>query len=78
MQSVTLDEARERLGELFAAASSGEEVLIRDGAQSVQLVPRVGASSGEPKKARRAGSLEGLLVVPPDFDEPLDDFKEYM
>lgn len=24
------------------------------------------------------GSCKGLFVIPDDFDEPLDDFKEYM
>ncbi|MDQ2687291.1 MAG: DUF2281 domain-containing protein [Armatimonadota bacterium] len=30
------------------------------------------------KPYRRAGSAEGLFVIPDDFDEPLEDFKEYM
>lgn len=38
----------------------------------------------EPQPAPRAGSLKGFgalkgkLGMAPDFDEPLDDFKEYM
>ena len=27
---------------------------------------------------RKAGTLKGLIDVLPGFDEPLDDFKEYM
>ena len=27
---------------------------------------------------RKAGALKGLIDVLPGFDEPLDDFKEYM
>ena len=27
---------------------------------------------------RKAGALKGKIIVPGDFDEPLDDFKEYM
>ena len=27
---------------------------------------------------RQAGSAKGLITVPNDFDEPLDDFKPYM
>lgn len=27
---------------------------------------------------RKAGSAEGKYVLAPDFDAPLDDFKEYM
>ncbi len=27
---------------------------------------------------RRAGSLPGVFVMMPDFDEPLEEFEEYM
>ncbi len=27
---------------------------------------------------RQAGSAKGLITVPDDFDDPLDDFKPYM
>ncbi|MEX0966543.1 MAG: DUF2281 domain-containing protein [Bacteroidia bacterium] len=30
------------------------------------------------KSPRKAGSLKGTFKMAPDFDEPLDDFKEYM
>ena len=30
------------------------------------------------KKRRKAGSAAGQIFMAPDFDEPLDDFKEYM
>jgi len=30
------------------------------------------------KKHPKAGCMKGLFVTHPDFDEPLDDFKEYM
>jgi hypothetical protein len=29
-------------------------------------------------KKRQLGAAKGLIVMSPDFDEPLDDFKEYM
>lgn len=34
----------------------------------------------KPTKKRRSGILEGTFVLPlpDDFDEPLEDFKEYM
>lgn len=33
----------------------------------------------EPEKQRRqAGSLAGQIWMAPDFDEPMDDFAEYM
>lgn len=34
----------------------------------------------QPQKKRRAGILKGTFVLPlpDDFDEPLEDFREYM
>lgn len=29
-------------------------------------------------KSRIFGSSRGLFIIPDDFDEPLEDFKEYM
>jgi hypothetical protein len=36
--------------------------------------------STEPKKKNRPvfGSAKGFFILSPDFDEPLEDFKEYM
>ena len=32
----------------------------------------------QPEKRPVFGSAKGMFVLAPDFDEPLDDFKEYM
>ncbi len=37
--------------------------------------------NGEPQPKRKTpvpGLAKGMVTVPPDFDAPLDDFKEYM
>jgi hypothetical protein len=34
--------------------------------------------SEKAKKTRKAGFLKGKIEISPDFDEPLNDFKEYM
>ncbi len=31
-----------------------------------------------PKKRRIAGTMEGMIIMADDFDEPLEDLKEYM
>lgn len=31
-----------------------------------------------PKQYRRAGSMKGMFTLSDDFDEPLEDLKEYM
>jgi len=32
----------------------------------------------KPRKKRQAGSAKGMFVMADDFDEPLEDFAEYM
>ena len=75
MTTKTLEEAKSQLDDLINAAAAGEEVFItRDEQLSVQLVPH----KTQTKKPRIAGSAKGLIVMADDFDEPLEDFKEYM
>ena len=74
MQQVTVDEAKAHLIDLIDAAVAGEEILItQDGGLSVQLVPHVIKT-----RKRQFGSAKGLISMAPDFEAPLDEFKEYM
>jgi hypothetical protein len=36
------------------------------------------AECSKPKSSRKAGSMKGTVWMAPDFDAPLEDFKEYM
>ncbi|HQW04752.1 MAG: DUF2281 domain-containing protein [Flavobacteriales bacterium] len=42
------------------------------------LMKRRNREPEKPEKKRVAGLMKGEIHVPDDFDEPLDDFKEYM
>lgn len=74
---VTLAEAQQQLPDLLAAAEAGEsvEILAPSGhifrLTAVRTRPPV---TGVPK----AGSCQGLFVVPQDFKAPLDELGEYM
>lgn len=46
--------------------------MIRD------LVRRKAPRALEKRPRRKAGSHPGLFVMAPDFDDPLEDFEEYM
>jgi antitoxin (DNA-binding transcriptional repressor) of toxin-antitoxin stability system len=61
------------------AAVNGEIVLTRDGTAVAKIVP-LQPQTVQPdlKKTRTFGSARGLGFVPDDFDEPLDDLKDYM
>jgi len=71
MQKVNVRDAQTHLFELLKAAIEGETVLIvGDDQKTVQLVPL--------KERRKAGSAKGTFTMSEDFDEPLEDFREYM
>lgn len=74
MQQINLTEASKHLPDLIEAAINGEEIVItKDNQPVVKLVPV------PPKKGgRRAGSAIGLVTISDDFDEPLEDFKDYV
>jgi antitoxin (DNA-binding transcriptional repressor) of toxin-antitoxin stability system len=74
---VTIEEAQAHLPELIAGLSAGKEVVITQNEQPVaKLVAESGSGSLVP---RQPGTLRGtVLYMAPDFDAPLEDFKEYM
>jgi antitoxin (DNA-binding transcriptional repressor) of toxin-antitoxin stability system len=81
MTQVTIPVAQQRLPELLAAAEAGEMVTIRsDNGRTFSLTvlgpaPVVNPSwPGYP----HAGSAKALIQVPDDFEEPLEELKEYM
>lgn len=71
----TIDEAETDLSKLIELAEAGEEVIIaRDHLPVVKLVVLT-----EDKPKRQWGGLsERKFWMADDFDEPLEDFREYM
>ncbi len=74
MHEVELKEAKVRLAELIDEAAYGEEVVItRDDGTAFKIIP-----INQTKPYPKFGSAKGLIEISDDFDEPLEDFKEYM
>jgi hypothetical protein len=42
------------------------------------LIAKYVSSEGSTKKPLKFGMMKGTFKMSPDFDEPLEDFKEYM
>ena len=76
MSTVTLEEAQAHLPELIARLQAGEEIVItRDN----QPVAKLTAQSRPNRPPRRPRTLRGtVLYMAPDFNAPLEEFKEYM
>jgi len=76
MPTVTLEEAQAHLTELIEQLHPGEEIVIT---RDQKPVARLVAESDSVRQPRRPGTLKGtVLYMAPDFDAPLEDFKEYM
>lgn len=75
MLTVTLQEAQEHLPELLKKLQPGGEMTITDQGQPLAQVKKVERTSWPCK----AGSYrKDEFRMAPDFDEPLEVFKEYM
>jgi antitoxin (DNA-binding transcriptional repressor) of toxin-antitoxin stability system len=71
---ITLQEAQARLPELIADLQPGAELIISDQGKPVAKLTRAERTSWP----CQAGSAAGKIWMAPDFDAPLDEFKEYM
>jgi antitoxin (DNA-binding transcriptional repressor) of toxin-antitoxin stability system len=73
MTQVNIHMAKAHLSELIQKALLGEEIIIaRDNKPMVKLV-----ALRKAKNQRTLGLGKGLITMSPDFNEPLDDFKDY-
>lgn len=74
MYEVKLKEENLELVNLVEAAIRGEEIVITKSEDLiVKLIP-----VEIKKKNRKAGSAKGMLKIAENFDEPLEEFSEYM
>jgi prevent-host-death family protein len=69
-QTVSVDEAQEKLQDLLAQALAGDEVIIT---KCGEPVARLVAVVTPPKKQRVPGLNRGTIWTSQDFDEPLPD-----
>jgi antitoxin (DNA-binding transcriptional repressor) of toxin-antitoxin stability system len=76
MATVTLVEAQAQLSDLIDKLSPGEEVVITENDQPVARLVRTSATSAT--KPRQSGTLKGTVLSMEHFDDPLEDFGEYM
>ncbi len=72
---VNIHEAKTQLSKLIREALQGKEVIIARGNQPVVRLDVLPGVRGR----RKIGNAKGLILsMSDDFDEPLNDFKDYM
>jgi prevent-host-death family protein len=76
MHRVSIHEAQNKLEELIHGLSPGDEVVITENDEPVARLVGAGPAM---RTQRKLGTLKGtVLYMAPDFDAPLEEFKEYM
>lgn len=84
MQSIDISELTAQGQELINQILAGEELIITADDQPVAKIVRLNGQSqtqepnASPRKRRQAGLTKGVAWMSPDFDEPLEEFAEYM
>ncbi|HAA29946.1 MAG TPA: type II toxin-antitoxin system prevent-host-death family antitoxin [Cyanobacteria bacterium UBA8553] len=74
MRQIDIEQVKIHWERLFQAALNGDEVVITQNNQPILKLVRLTPF----KKRRQSGSAKGLICMASDFDQPLEDFSEYM
>jgi len=74
MIQVNIHNAKTHLSKLIQKAIEGEEVVIAKGNKPIVKLTQI----LNVPQIRRLGSAQGKIHISDDFNEPLDDFAEYM
>ena len=72
--AIDLNQAPTQLRELVRQAALGEDVILTEAGQPVAKIIPITRAHGP----REFGSARGLIHMADDFDEPLEEFDEYM
>ena len=85
MNTITVHDAQAKLVDLIHGLSPGQSITITEGDRPVARLVALPVVPELPPRPRppvsgipKAGQYEGRLVVPDDFDEPLEELREYM
>ena len=75
METIDINQALPQISKLIEKAVGGEEIIItKNDRPMVKLI----SLQPHPKRPPLFGSDRGLISITDDFDEPLEDFKDYM
>jgi len=75
MKTIDINQALPQILLLIEKAVDGEEIIIT---KNNQPIVKLVSLQPLPKLPPLFGSDQGLISITDDFDEPLEDFKDYM
>ncbi len=73
MSTLNLDEAQARLRQIIAGLQPGEEVVLTDNGPPLARLVKIERTSWP---CRAGSAKDKILYIAPDFDAPLEEFKE--
>ncbi len=73
MQTITLEEAQSHLAEIIEKLIFGEEVVWRQNGEALAKQVRMERTNWH---CQAGSAIDKILWIAPDFDAPLDEFKE--
>lgn len=73
MIQVNIHEAKTHFSKLLKEVLKGKEIIIAKGNKPIAKL----ISIERKKPKRKLGTAKGKIQMAPDFDEPINDFKEY-
>lgn len=74
-QTIDINQALTQMMELLEIASKGEEIIIT---KNNHPIVKLMSTQTLPKRPPLFGIDKDIISISEDFDEPLEDFKEYM
>ena len=77
MTTIALERTQTTLTELIHSLTPGEEVVITENDRNIAKLIMTFPTS-EFKKIPQLGTLRGTVLSMDHFDDPLEDFEEYM
>ena len=79
MQTIDVSQAQSMFPRLLEAVVAGDEVIITRNAEPFVKLSLVNGAKAQKNQGDLVyGSAKGLMMMREDFDDPIEDFKEYM
>jgi prevent-host-death family protein len=75
METIDINQALTEISKLIEKAVDGEEIIIT---KNNQPIVKLVSLQPLPTRPPLFGSDQGLISITDDFDESLEDFKDYM
>jgi prevent-host-death family protein len=75
MKTIDINQALSQILFLIEKAVDGEEIIIT---KNNQPIVKLVSLQPLPKRPPLFGSDQGLISITNDYDEPLEEFKDYM